>query len=65
MTTQRPGKDRFFRTYANLPINLRGEIVLVLPNKGPITWQVAYVEIDGDTELGDLILIKLSELKII
>ncbi|OGY96692.1 MAG: hypothetical protein A2122_00935 [Candidatus Liptonbacteria bacterium GWB1_49_6] len=65
MTTQKLGKERFFRTYANLPINLRDEIILVLPNKGPITWQVAYVEIDGDTELGDLILSKLSELKII
>ena len=65
MVETTPGKERFFRVYANLPLNLRDEIVLVLPKKGPITWNVAYVEIDGDTELGNTILTKLVELKII
>lgn len=58
-------KDRFFKVYANLPINLRDEIVLVLPEKGPITWNVAYLEISNDTELGNEILQKLIELKIL
>lgn len=59
------GKERFFKVYANLPINLRREIVLVLPEKGPITWNVAYLEIDNDTPLGEEILQKLIDLKII
>ena len=59
------GKDRFFKVYANLPINLREEIVLVLPGRGPITWNVAYLEINNDTKLGEEIVKKLIELKII
>lgn len=58
-------KEKFFKVYANLPINLREEIVLVLPERGPITWNVAYLEVNSDTKLGEEILKKLSELKII
>lgn len=60
-----PGKERFFRVYANLPINLRDEIILVLPEKGPITWKVAYLEINNDTDLGRIIFEKLIQLDII
>lgn len=58
-------KDKFFKVYANLPFNLREDIVLVLEGKGPITWNVAYSEINNDTELGKFILQKLSDLKFI
>ena len=59
------GKERFFKVYANLPLNLREEVVLVLPEHGPITWQVAYLEIMNETKLGAGILKKLIELDII
>lgn len=59
------GKERFLKVYANLPINLRDEIVLVLPERGPITWNIAYLEINNDTELGKIIFDKLIELDII
>ena len=59
------GKDKFFKVYANLPLNLRNEIVLVLSERGPITWNVAYLEISNDTEIGKTILEKLIESKII
>lgn len=59
------GKDRFFKVYANLPINLRGEIILVLLGRGPVTWNVAYLEVNNDTKLGQEILKKLIEFKII
>lgn len=59
------GKDTFLKVYANLPINLRDEIVLVLPEKGPITWNVAFLEVGSETPLGSEILKKLAELKII
>ena len=58
-------KDRFFKVYANLPINLRDEVILVLPEKGPVTWNVAYAEVNAGTKLGDEIIKKLIELKII
>jgi len=58
-------KSRFYRVYANLPINLREEVILVLPQRGPITWNVAYLEVENDTELGKEILKKLDELEII
>ena len=59
------GKDTFLKVYANLPLNLREEIVLILSGKGPITWNVAYLEVSNDTKLGKEILEKLAELKII
>ena len=58
-------KEQFMKIYANLPVNLRNEIIAVLPNVGPVTWNVAYLEISNDTELGKKILEKLSILKII
>lgn len=59
-------KDSFFRFYANLPLNVRKEVVLDLGESGgPITWEVAYREINSDTKLGSEILRKLVELKFI
>lgn len=55
-------RDVFFRFYANLPIGVRREVVLVLSEQGPITWEVAYREIKIDSELGKEILRKLIEL---
>lgn len=58
-------KQKFYKIFANLPLNLRQEIILVLPKRGPITWNVAYLEIDNNTDLGNIILQELAELKII
>lgn len=58
-------KDRFLKVYANLPINLRNEVVLVVPETGPVTWNVSFLEINNETKLGELIIEKLIELKII
>jgi hypothetical protein len=57
-------KERFFNVYANLPLNLRDEIVLVI-NEQPISWKVAYLEIEAGTKLGKQILEKLIALKFI
>jgi len=58
-------KDSFLKVYSNLPINLRNEVILVLSDKGPITWNVAFLEINNETELGKIILKELIGLKII
>lgn len=57
-------KERFYKAYNNLPLNLREEVILVI-NDEPITWKVARLEIDGNTNLSDIILKKLDALKFI
>ena len=58
-------REKFLKIYSGLPINIRKEVILVLEKEGPITWEVAYLEVENKTKLGDEILKKLSELKII
>ncbi len=58
-------KDRFFKVYANLPIGLRDQVIIVLPERGPMSWNAAYIEVSNNTKLGDTIVEKLIELKII
>ncbi|MCK5416046.1 hypothetical protein KAI92_01310 [Candidatus Parcubacteria bacterium] len=57
-------KEKFIKIYANVPIGARREIVLVLEKK-PISWDVAYNEISVGTPLGDIILKKLEKLEFI
>lgn len=57
--------EKFFKVYANLLPGVREEIILVLPETGPITWKVAYFEIQNKSELGEKIFKKLEELKFI
>ncbi len=58
-------REKFLKVYSNLPINLRKEVILVLEEKGPISWEVAYLEVENKTKLGEKILERLSKLKII
>lgn len=57
-------KERFLKIYANLPLGLRSEIICVVDDK-PISWNVAFVEIDQDTPLSKTILEKLNKLSLI
>ena len=57
-------RKQFLKIYANLPLALREEIILTLDTK-PITWNVAFVEINGGTSLSKVILGKLEKLEII
>jgi len=57
-------KDRFLKVYANLSLDLRKEIILIIEDK-PITWNVAYDEIEAETELGIKILEKIIEMELI
>lgn len=58
-------KEKFLKIYANLPLNVRDEIVCVLPDKGTISWNVAYLEVKNDTKYATEILKKLEELKLL
>lgn len=57
-------KTKFLKIYANLPLALREEIILVLDDK-PLTWNVANIEIENDTKKGKEILDKLVKLEIV
>jgi len=58
-------KEKFLKIYANLPLKIREEIILVLDKEGPITWNAAYIEINNETKLGEEIFRKLEDLQII
>lgn len=57
-------ETKFMNIYANLPINLRDEVIVVIDKK-PITWNVAYFEVKNKTIIGTKILKTLSELRLI
>jgi len=58
-------RQEFLKIYSQLPLNLRKEVILVLDEEGPITWEVAYFEIENKTDKARTILKKLKELDII
>lgn len=57
-------KVEFFRIYANLPIEERNNVVVVI-DKQPISWNIAYLEIKSNSKLGQQILKTLEELDIV
>lgn len=57
-------RERFLKIYADIPLNLRKEIILVL-GKEPITWNVAYIEIINKTAQSGPILKKLEQFEIL
>ncbi len=58
-------REKFLKIYANLPIAVRQEIILVLDENQPITWNAAFIEVNANTEIGKVILEKLQRLEII
>ena len=57
-------KAKFLKIFGNIPENIREEIIAVIEEK-PYTWNVAYIEIRNNTELGPKLLKVLKELEII
>ncbi len=64
-TTEHPLRAKFLRTYANIPMGIRNDICGVHSDKGPFTWNVAYIEIEQKTPLGDWMLSYLRGLSLI
>jgi len=54
----------FLRTYANIPLGLRNDIILVIDGK-TLTWNVSYLEVKGNTDISKKILEELKNLKLI
>lgn len=57
-------RESFLKIYVNLPLGIRKEIILTLDDK-PITWNVAFTEVNAKTSLSEIILEKLEKLGII
>ncbi len=55
---------KFLKTYSNLPIDERSEIIVIIDNE-TYTWSKARDEIDSNTKTSKKILIRLKELKIL
>lgn len=58
-------REQFLKIYVNLPLGIRKEIILVLDDDRPITWDVAFIEVKANTTLSEIILEKLEKLEII
>lgn len=57
-------KERFYKVYSNIPVDIRKEIIAVIEGT-PITWDVAYSEIEAESPLGEKVLKKLVDMEII
>ena len=56
--------EDFFKVYAEVPLKERGNVIVVIDKK-PISWNLAYQEIKNKTENWEKILKILKELEII
>jgi hypothetical protein len=59
-----PLRERFLKTYANIPLQLRDEIILVFEGD-PVTWKVAYLEVKANSPLGEKLLQELNQMQLI
>lgn len=57
-------REKFLKIYANLPEPERYQVIAIVGNK-TYSWNVAYMEISNNTELGNKILQKMHLLGII
>lgn len=57
-------KAKFFKIFANIPFNLRDEIIAVVDDQS-ISWLVAYTEIKQDSEKASEILKQLKKLEVL
>ncbi len=58
-------REKFLNIYSNLPIPIRDEVVYIDDNQRPVSWNVCYLEVVNNTELGRKILKRLEGLNII
>jgi hypothetical protein len=62
--TEQELKERFFQVYANVPLQLRDQVVVVLDDQ-PVSWKAAFIEVRADSKNGTRILETLAKLEII
>lgn len=57
-------KAKFLKMFANVPIPLRNEIIVLIDDK-PLSWNVAYAEIKHESKNAKLILEHLKEIELL
>ena len=57
-------REKFLKAYANVPDDLRGDILVVVDGE-PYTWKASYLEVKDNTERGKKILKILEGMSII
>lgn len=57
-------KAKFLKVYANLPLGVREEVVIVIDGE-PLSWKVAQLEVEQNTKKGEEILVNLNKLQIL
>lgn len=57
-------REKFLKVYYNLPLKEREGVIYDFEGK-PLSWNAVYIEIKNKTKIGEIILDKLAELKII
>ena len=57
-------KARFLKIYANLPLGVREEVVIVIDSE-PLSWKAAQLEVEQNTKKSKEILEQLYKLQIL
>ena len=57
-------KAKFLKIFANIPLNLRDEIIAVVEDQS-ISWLVAYTEIKQDTDKANQIIDQLKKIGVL
>ena len=57
-------RAQFIKTYAAMPNKMCNEIIALVEDK-PYNWDTAYIEVKGETDIGNRILKHLKDLKIL
>ena len=57
-------KAKFLKVYANLPLGVREEVVIVIDSE-PLSWKAAQLEVEQNTKKGQEILEQLNKLQIL
>jgi len=57
-------RAKFLNAYANVPSNFRKDVIAII-DKQPYSWETAYFEVREKTKIGEKILNKLKEIKLI
>ena len=57
-------KAKFLKVYANLPLGVREEVVIVIDGE-PLSWRAAQLEVEQNTKKGIEILEQLNKLQIL
>lgn len=57
-------KAKFLKVYANLPLGVREEVVIVIDGE-PLSWKAVQLEVEQNTKKGEEILVNLNKLQIL